>query len=135
MTELLDKMAQAKQLSVSDGQLLSNLCRKGDLATPESEEDVLRWLAGEYEVPFNDLEGIEPDKALLAQFPARVLLKEELLPLSRANGSVRIATSRRFSTASRSIVDEERSFFHSRAFVFAENVPVRGSAFFVTAAN
>lgn len=98
MTELLDKMAQAKQLSVSDGQLLSNLCRKGDLATPESEEDVLRWLAGEYEVPFNDLEGIEPDKALLAQFPARVLLKEELLPLSRDNGSVRIATSRLFST-------------------------------------
>ena len=38
------------------------------------------------------------------------------------------ASSRRVSISSRSIADEERSFFRSRAFVFAENVPVRGSA-------
>ena len=98
MIELLQKMSEAKQLSVTDGQLLSSLCRDGKHPEPECEEDVLQWLADEYGVHYNNLEGIEPDRSLLAQFPARVLLKEELLPLSRDNGTVRIATSRLFAT-------------------------------------
>jgi general secretion pathway protein E len=39
-----------------------------------------------------------PDRQLLSLFPARILLKEELLPLTRNNGTVEVATSRLFAT-------------------------------------
>ena len=64
----------------------------------QSEEDVLRWLAQEYDLTYTTLEDIEPDRQLLSLFPARILLKEELLPLRRVNGSVEVATSRLFAT-------------------------------------
>ena len=64
----------------------------------KSEEDILQWLAREYAVGFSTLENIEPDRELLSLFPARVLLKEELLPLQRVNGTVEVATSRLFAT-------------------------------------
>ncbi len=64
----------------------------------QNEEDVLQWLAKEYAVGFSTLENVEPDRELLSLFPARVLLKEELLPLQRVNGAVEVATSRLFST-------------------------------------
>jgi general secretion pathway protein E/type IV pilus assembly protein PilB len=64
----------------------------------KSEEDVLRWLAQEYGLAFTTLEDVEPDRQLLSLFPARILLKEELLPLHRTNGSVEVATSRLFAT-------------------------------------
>ena len=41
---------------------------------------------------------MEPDRQLLSLFPARILLKEELLPLQRTNGTVEVATSRLFAT-------------------------------------
>ncbi|MBT5707266.1 MAG: type II/IV secretion system protein, partial [Verrucomicrobia bacterium] len=59
---------------------------------------VLQWLADEYGGNFTDLESIEPGRELLSQFPARVLLKEELLPLRKVNGTVEVATSRLFAT-------------------------------------
>ena len=37
------------------------------------------------------------DRELLSLFPARILLKQELLPLRRLNGSVEVATSRLFA--------------------------------------
>ncbi len=42
--------------------------------------------------------GHQPDRQLLSLFPARILLKEELLPLQRVNGHVEVATSRLFAT-------------------------------------
>ena len=62
------------------------------------EADVLRWLAQEYDLTYTTLEDVEPDRQLLSLFPARILLKEELLPLRRVNGSVEVATSRLFAT-------------------------------------
>jgi len=91
-------MIAARRLSVADGQLLVAAVASGGLSAPEDEVDVLRWLAEEYEVGFDPLEEIHPERELLSLFPARVLLKEELLPLSRENGTVRIATSRLFAT-------------------------------------
>src|SRR3974390_3787942 len=67
-------------------------------AAGQSEEGVLRWLAQEYGLTFTVLEYTEPDKELLSLFPARILLKEELLPLRRVNGAVEVATSRLFAT-------------------------------------
>ncbi len=96
--ELLDRMVEEKQLSSADAILLeSHWARQKAGGSAPSEPDVLKWLADEYELSFNDLEKIEPDRQLLSLFPARVLLKEELLPLRRNNGSVEIATSRLFS--------------------------------------
>jgi type II secretion system protein E len=93
--QLLDKMVAARQLSAIDAKSL--LAGAGGQAVA-TEEDVLRWLAGEYGLSFTTLEDIEPDRQLLSLFPARILLKEELLPLRRENGSVEVATSRLFAT-------------------------------------
>jgi len=98
LPELLEKMVAARQLSASDAQSLARLVQGGSSALIRSEEDVLRWLAKEYGVPFNSLEGVEPDKQVLSIFPARILLKEELLPLRRSDAGVEVATSRLFAT-------------------------------------
>jgi type II secretion system protein E len=95
---LLDRMVAARQLSAADAsQLLRDAPRLFEGGTPV-EEDVLRWLAQEYAVGFTPLDDIEPDKEVLSLFPARLLLKAELLPLRRVNGVVEIATARLFAT-------------------------------------
>jgi type II secretion system protein E len=91
--ELLERMTSAKQLSAADARTLGKMP-----GAPESEDGVLRWLAKEYGVDFTTLEEVEPDKQVLSLFPARLLLKEELLPLRRTNGTVEVATSRLFAT-------------------------------------
>jgi len=91
-------MVADRQLSASDAQSLGRLARSGSSALIRSEEDVLQWLAKEYDVPFNTLEGVQPDKQVLSLFPARILLKEELLPLTRTDAGIEVATSRLFAT-------------------------------------
>ena len=93
---LLDKMVAAKQLSFLDAKHLA--ASAATSSSVKTEEDVLRWLAKEYGLGFTGLEDIEPDRQLLSLFPARSLLKEELLPLRRLNGTVEVATSRLFAT-------------------------------------
>jgi general secretion pathway protein E/type IV pilus assembly protein PilB len=90
---LLERMVAAKQLSSLDAKSLA-------AANPpvQTEEDALRWLAQEYGLAFTTLDDVEPDRQLLSLFPARILLKEELLPLRRDNGHVEVATSRLFAT-------------------------------------
>src|SRR5512135_1090945 len=91
LAELLEKMGVAKQLSASDsGRLIDQQGKRGNPPI-RTEEDVLRWLALEYGVGFTSLDDIEPDKEVLSLFPARLLLKNELLPLRRVNGCVEIA--------------------------------------------
>jgi type II secretion system protein E len=91
--QLLERMVAGRQLSSLDADLLTR-----EKAGLQSEEAVLRWLAQEYGVEFTTLENVEPDRQLLSLFPARILLKEELLPLQRFNGTVEVATSRLFAT-------------------------------------
>ncbi|HTS16993.1 MAG TPA: GspE/PulE family protein [Verrucomicrobiae bacterium] len=90
---LLERMVSDKQLSAVDAEALAR-----SKQTVQSEEDVLQWLAGEYGLSYTTLENIEPDRQLLSLFPARILLKEQLLPLRRLNGSAEVATSRLFAT-------------------------------------
>src|SRR5579885_1630047 len=90
---LLERMVAARQLSAPDAAALA----RANIPV-QSEEDVLRWLAREYGLEFATLEEVEPDRQLLSLFPARILLKEELLPLRRNNGTVEVATSRLFAT-------------------------------------
>jgi general secretion pathway protein E/type IV pilus assembly protein PilB len=91
--QLLERMVASRQLSSPDAAALL-------LAQPHiaSEEEILRWLASEYGLGYTTLDDVEPDRQLLSLFPARILLKEELLPLQRMNGHVEVATSRLFST-------------------------------------
>ncbi len=96
LEQLIERMVADRQLSATDARSLA-AARPGGLAG-DTEADVLRWLAAEYEVPFSALEDVDPDKQVLSLFPARILLKEELLPLRRQNGSVEVATCRLFAT-------------------------------------
>ena len=77
--QLLERMVASRQLSSLDADALLR-------AQPQvaSEEEILRWLAAEYGLGYTTLEDVEPDRQLLSLFPARILLKEELLPLQRA---------------------------------------------------
>ena len=90
---LLDRMLAARQLTSLEVQALARV----RLPAP-TEEEILRWLAGEYGLRYTALEDVEPDRQLLSLFPARILLKEEILPLARVNGCVEVATSRLFAT-------------------------------------
>ena len=91
--QLLERMVASRQLSSLDADALRQA--KPHVA---SEEEVLRWLATEYGLGYTTLEDVDPDRQLLSLFPARILLKEELLPLQRTNGHVEVATSRLFAT-------------------------------------
>ena len=96
--QLLERMVGAKQLSSTDAETLLRRGREDSTDSAPSEDAVLRWLAEEYEVAYTALEDMEPDRELLSLFPARMLLKEQLLPLRRVNGTVEVATSRLFAT-------------------------------------
>ncbi len=89
-------MVERQQLSAMDADALAHGISAGLRA--DSEEAVLRWLAQEYGLGFTTLDGIEPDRALLAKFSARILLKEELLPLRETDGVVEVAICRLFAT-------------------------------------
>ena len=90
---LLERMVASKQLSVIDAESLRHV-----KTSVKTEDEVLRWLAQEYGLAYTTLDDVEPDRELLSLFPARLLLKEELLPLKRVNGTVEVATSRLFAT-------------------------------------
>ena len=98
LPELLVRMIAAKQLSASDARVLATEQSRLGQGAELTEDAVLRWLAKEYDVAYSSLEDVEPDKEVLSLFPARLLLKDELLPLRRENGTVEIATSRLFAT-------------------------------------
>jgi len=91
--QLLERMVASRQLSSLDADVL--LRTHPHIA---SEEEILRWLAAEYGLGYTTLEDVEPDRQILSLFPARILLKEELLPLQRVNGHVEVATSRLLAT-------------------------------------
>jgi general secretion pathway protein E len=93
LKQLLDRMVAARQLSSTDATALARV-----KPAMKTEEEVLRWLAAEYGLTYTTLEDVEPDRQLLSLFPARILLKEELLPLRRTNGTVEVATNRLFAT-------------------------------------
>ena len=93
LKQLLDRMVAARQLSATDAESLARA-----KSPVQTKEDILRWLAKEYDLAYTTLDDVEPDRQLLSLFPARILLKEELLPLKRLNGTVEVATSRLFAT-------------------------------------
>ena len=95
LPELLGRMIAGRQLTETDGR---TFLRQNPASDALTEERVLRWLAREYGVSFAALDEIEPDKQVLSLFPARLLLRDELLPLRRVDNEIEIATSRLFAT-------------------------------------
>jgi len=89
-------MVESHQLSAIDAAEIERLCATGKLRV-ETEEAALQWLAGEYGLSYATLDNVDLDRSVLARFPARILLKEELLPLRQENGHIEIATSRLFA--------------------------------------
>ncbi len=98
MPDLLQLRVESRQLSASDAEWLAKQQGNGAEGSFDSEPEILRWLAEEYAVSYSDLEQVEVEKEVLSLFPARLLLKEGLLPLHRSNGTVDVATSRLFAT-------------------------------------
>lgn len=98
LKELLDRMVAARQLSAMDARTLMRRQSLPGAAPIRTEEDVLKWLAQEYGLPYTSLDDVEPDKEVLSLFPARLLLRDELLPLRRVDGIVEVATSKLFDT-------------------------------------
>ena len=99
---LLDHMIAERQLSAVDALAFVQARSLKGASTEGGEEaterDVLEWLSHEYGVGFLPLDSVEADREVLALFPARILLKEELLPLRRDHGSIEIASCRLFAT-------------------------------------
>jgi general secretion pathway protein E/type IV pilus assembly protein PilB len=99
-------MRERRQLSSLDAETLARQSLAGTVSA-RNEEEALQWLANEYGLAYASLEKADPDRALLERFPARVLLKESLLPLREVDGVVEVAVSRLFATPG---LDSLRSF-------------------------
>ena len=117
---LLEKMVAARQLSSADAETLAREYRNG---TTPGEAEILKWLAREYELGYTTLDDVEPDRELLSLFPARILLKEELLPLRRVNGAVEVATSRLFATRGLDALKTLTGLHLKPVLAASENIP------------
>ncbi len=59
-------------------------CRQGD---------VLRAIGDQFDMPIVDLTEIEPEADILGMLPAQLVYKQNCVPVSRSNGTLRVATS------------------------------------------
>lgn len=98
MSELLNQLLENRSLTGSDIDRLQSLGNGIPSPSLESEHEVLQWVATEYDVPFSSLEDVQISSEILKIFPARILIKEELLPLGRKGNVFEVATSRLFDT-------------------------------------
>ena len=105
MNSIVSEMQQNDLLDAESAGRVEALLKEG---TPLDEalsagsglpqEDLLRYLGDRFGVPYVTLETESPPRELLRQFPARALLKHQLVPLRQENGAVVIASSRLFDT-------------------------------------
>ena len=106
MTDVVQKLIQQGVLVAEDSDRIRALRADGvpldeALVTAGSlpEEQLLRALAAEFNVPYVDLEREHPDRDFLARFPARILLEHGVIPLREENeGALLVATNRLFDT-------------------------------------
>ena len=96
MSQLLQRLVDGRSFSALDAEKLAALPTSESQASLSSEENALQWLAKEYGLEFTSLETLEIDKGVVSLFPARILIKEQLLPLRQSAEGVEVATSRLF---------------------------------------
>jgi general secretion pathway protein E/type IV pilus assembly protein PilB len=98
MSEIIEKMKESRSLTAADANRLVRETNGHAVPDMDTEAGILQWVAREYGVQYSELEGEDIDREVLKLFPARILIKEELLPLRRSGNSVEVATSRLFDT-------------------------------------
>ena len=76
---LLETMVEGKQLSSMDAEALAQQCRNGTVPAVQTEEDVLRWLADEYDLSYTNLDEVELDRQLLS-YSRPVSIEEDPSP-------------------------------------------------------
>ena len=86
-------MVESRQLSALDADALARL----DGNAPESEEEILRWLAGEYGLEYTGLDNVEPDRDILARFPARICCVRKCCPCVRPMVTSKLRSVRLFA--------------------------------------
>ena len=96
MSQLLQRLVDGRSLSALDAERLAALPTSESQANLSSEEAALQWLAKEYGLEFTSLESLEIEPDAISLFPARILIKEQLLPLRQSADGVEVATSRLF---------------------------------------
>jgi general secretion pathway protein E/type IV pilus assembly protein PilB len=105
MFDVIDMLTQEGKLTeaaahrirgeMAGGKLLDDALREdGNL----SEDALLKSLAQLLEMPYTELETVNPSKEFLSTFPARILLERHIIPLSEDDGVTTVATSRVFDT-------------------------------------
>ncbi len=111
MNSLVDKMIKGGLIDESAARGIHASLSKGErpaqafAASGLAEEELLRFLASEFQCPYVELEKCSFSKTFLAQFPARVLLDKHVIPLEASNGDLLAVTSDPFDT---SAIDELR---------------------------
>ena len=97
MSQLLQRLVDGRSLSAMDAERLAALPTSESEENLSSEGAVLEWLAKEYGLEFTTLEALEIEQDAISLFPARILIKEQLLPLRQSAEGVEVATSRLFN--------------------------------------
>jgi type II secretion system protein E len=92
---LLDEQTFGKvKQRLSEGEtLISSLLSSG-----LQEEPILRYIAKEFGYSYINLEQYRPSKQFLLQFPAKIMLNRQIMPLEDGNGSLLAVTSDPFDT-------------------------------------
>ncbi|HVS72943.1 MAG TPA: GspE/PulE family protein [Phycisphaerae bacterium] len=91
--KLTDASAGRIRAEMAGGKSLDDALREdGNLA----EDAMLKSLATLLEMPYMELETVNPSKEFLAQFPARILLERHMIPLAEDDGVTTVATNRVF---------------------------------------
>ena len=96
MSQLLQRLVDGRSLSALDAERLAALPTSESQANLSSEGAALQWLAKEYGLEFTSLEALEIEPDAISLFPARILIREQLLPLRQSAEGVEVATSRLF---------------------------------------
>lgn len=101
MNELIDQMFRRGLL---DATAVDRAIKAIDLGKPLeeaalaadglTEESLLRFLAETFDLPFVDVEKETPTPEFLAKFPARVLVRHNVLPIREVDGVTLLAASR-----------------------------------------
>jgi len=112
MRNILETLTREGVLTESAARRVRDLCSHGTpldealrQADGVAEDRLLRTLGAALDIPYVELETLNPAKELLGRFPARILLERQILPLEDQGAVVTVATSRVFD---HSALDELR---------------------------
>ena len=88
-----DQLAEAQALQRAEGLRLDRaLVQLGIL----SERQILEVMAEHLDIPLVNLAELTPDPETLRALPSKIVYRKRLVPVSRSNGSLNVATSDAF---------------------------------------